>query len=57
MARQVKIKVKRIRIIFFDIKGIVHKKFVLADQTVSFAYYCDILRLLGENVRGLRLEI
>jgi hypothetical protein len=31
-------------IIFFDIKGIVHKEFILAGQTVNSTYYCDILR-------------
>jgi hypothetical protein len=36
-ARQVKIKVKSMLIIFFDIKGIVHKKFFLAGQTVNSA--------------------
>jgi hypothetical protein len=40
-------------IIFFDIKGIVHKEFVLAGQTVNSTYYCDILRRLHENVRRL----
>jgi hypothetical protein len=34
-------KVKSMLIIFFDIKGIVHKEFVLADQTVNSAYYAD----------------
>jgi hypothetical protein len=29
-------------IIFFYIKGIVHKEFVLAGQTVNSAYYCDL---------------
>jgi hypothetical protein len=36
MARQVKNKVKRILIIFFDIKEIVHKYLILAGQTVIF---------------------
>jgi hypothetical protein len=49
-ARQVKSKVKSMLIIFFDIRGIVHNKFILAGQTVSSAYYCDILRRLQENV-------
>jgi hypothetical protein len=50
-ARQVKSKVKRMLIIFFDIMGIVNKEFVLAGrQTVNSAYYCDILRRLHENV-------
>jgi hypothetical protein len=33
-ARQMKSKVKSMLIIFFDIKGIVHKAFILAGQTV-----------------------
>jgi hypothetical protein len=37
-------------IIFFDIKGIVYKEFVLADQTVNATYYCDVLWCLRENV-------
>jgi hypothetical protein len=36
--RQVKEKVKSMLIIFFGIKRIVHKEFVLADQTVHSAY-------------------
>jgi hypothetical protein len=42
--RQVKSKVKRMLVIFFDIKGIVHEEFVLARQIVNSAYYCDVLR-------------
>jgi hypothetical protein len=49
-ARQVKSKVKSLLIIFFDIKGIVHKEFALAGQTV----YSDVLRRRLENVRRLR---
>jgi hypothetical protein len=37
-------------IIFFDIMGIAHKKFVLVGQTVIYAYYCDILWRLRENL-------
>jgi hypothetical protein len=29
-------------IIFFDIKEIVHKEFVLAAQTVNSSYYCNM---------------
>jgi hypothetical protein len=43
--------------VFFDIKGIVHKDFVLAGQKVNSAYYCDVLRRLRENVRRLRPEL
>jgi hypothetical protein len=38
-ARQVKSKVKSMHIIFFDIREIFHKGFILAGQTVSSAYY------------------
>jgi hypothetical protein len=41
-ARQVKSKVKSMLIIFFDMKGIVHKESILAGQTVNSVYYCDI---------------
>jgi hypothetical protein len=37
-ARKVKIKVEGMLIIFFDIKGIVDKEFVLAGQTVNSTY-------------------
>jgi hypothetical protein len=43
--------------IFFDIKGIVHKEFILAGQIVNSAYYCDVLQRLGENIRRLRPEL
>jgi hypothetical protein len=35
MVRQVKSKVKSMLIIFFDIKGFVHKEFILVGQTVD----------------------
>jgi hypothetical protein len=38
-ARQVRSKVMSIFIIFFDMKGIVRKEFVLEGQTVNSAYY------------------
>jgi hypothetical protein len=56
-ARLVKSKVKRTLIIFFHIKELVQKEFVLAGQTVNSVYYCDVLRLLSENVWRLRSEI
>jgi hypothetical protein len=40
---EVKCKVKNMLIIFFGIKGTIHKEFVLAGQTVNSTYYCDIL--------------
>jgi hypothetical protein len=56
-ARQMKNKVKSMHIIFFDIKGIVLNEFILAGQTINFAYYCGILRRLRENVRRLRIKL
>jgi hypothetical protein len=44
-------------VIFFYIKGIVDKEFVLAGQTVNYPYYYDVLRRLRKNVRRLRLEL
>jgi hypothetical protein len=55
--RLVKSKVKSMLIILFDIKVIVHKEFVLTDQTVNSAYHCDGLRRLCENVRRLQQEL
>jgi hypothetical protein len=49
-ARQVKSKVKSMLIIFFDIRGIVHKEFAMAGQTVNSTYYCDVLQQLHENM-------
>jgi hypothetical protein len=57
-ARQAKSKFqKSMLIIFFGIKGIIHKTFALACQTVNSAYYCDVLRSLRENLRRLRPEL
>jgi hypothetical protein len=56
-ATRVKCKVKSMPIIFFGVKGAVHKEFVLAGQTVKSAYYCDVLRRLRENMRRLRPEL
>jgi hypothetical protein len=36
--RNVKSKIKSMLIIFFDIKGTVHKEFLLAGQTVNSVY-------------------
>jgi hypothetical protein len=41
----------------FDIKGIVHKVFVLVGQTVNSTYYCDALQWWHENVWRLRPEL
>jgi hypothetical protein len=50
-AREMKIKVNSMLVIFFDMKGIVREEFVLPRQTVNSAYYSDILRRLHENMQ------
>jgi hypothetical protein len=49
-AKKVKIKVKSLIIVFFDIKGIVIKGFVLSGQTVNSAYifYGDCVKMSEE---------
>jgi hypothetical protein len=54
---QVKSKVKSMLIIFSDIKGIVHKEFILAAQTVNSTHYCSVLWRLYENVQRLHPEL
>jgi hypothetical protein len=56
-ARQVKSKAKSILIIFFDIKGTVHREFFLAGQTVNFAYYRDVLWCLRKMWEDFALNI
>jgi hypothetical protein len=62
-ARQVTSKVKGALIIVFGVEGIGHKKFVLADQTISSAYavtfYGNCVKMcedfasnFGDNITG-----
>jgi hypothetical protein len=44
-------------IIYFDIKLIVHKKFVLAGQTFNSTYYSDVLWLLCESIEDFALML
>jgi len=44
-------------IIFFDVKGIVHKEIVPTGRNVNFGFCCDVLRRLRENVRRLRPKL
>jgi hypothetical protein len=44
-------------ILFFDVKGIVHREFVPPNTMVNSDFYCDILRCLRENVRQKRPEL
>jgi hypothetical protein len=55
--RQVKSKVKCMLIIFSDIERIVHIEFVLVGQTVSSAYYYDVLWRIHENVQRLHPKL
>jgi hypothetical protein len=43
--------------LFFDVKGIVHCKFVPPNTKVNSDFYCDILRCLRENVRQKKPEL
>jgi hypothetical protein len=49
-------------IILFNIKGIVHKEFVLAGQIVNSAHYCDCVKMaedlapnFGDRRTGCRI--
>ena len=49
-ARQVRSNVKTMLIVFFDVRGIVHREFVPPGQTVNQEFYLEVLRRLRENV-------
>jgi hypothetical protein len=36
--------------VFFDVKGIVHRKFAPPNTVVNSNFYCDVLTWLRENV-------
>jgi hypothetical protein len=42
---------------FFDVKDIVHYKFILQGQTVNQSYYMEILKRLSEAVARKRPEL
>jgi hypothetical protein len=42
---------------FFDIKGVVHHKFLQQGQTVNRWYYLKLLKHLRENVRRKRPQL
>ena len=56
-ARMSKSKVKVMLIAFFDVRGIVHKEFLLQGQTINQHIYKDILRPLMRSVREKRQEL
>ena len=55
--RQMRSNVKTLLIVFFDSQGIVHQEFVPQNQTISQAYYKEVLIRLREKVRGKRPQL
>ena len=43
-------------ITFFDSKGIIHKEFVPTGQTITGAYYLEVLKRLMGRIHRIRLE-
>lgn len=56
-ARQVKSNLETTLICFFDVRGVVHSKFVPAGQTVNWAFYLEILKRLPNIVRRKRPDL
>ena len=52
-----KSKVKTLLIAFFDNKGIIHKEFVPAGQTIRAAYYQAVLNRLLQRIQRVRPEL
>ena len=50
-------KVKTLLIAFFDNKGIIHKEFVLAGQTINATFYQAVLNRLLQCIRWVRPEL
>jgi histone-lysine N-methyltransferase SETMAR len=48
---------KTMLIVFFDIRGIVHREFVPQGQTINKKFYCEVLRHLRENIRRKRSDL
>jgi len=53
----VRSNVKTVIIVFFDVRGIVHREFVPPGQTVNQEFYLEVLRRLRENVRRKHPEL
>lgn len=56
-ARMSKSRVKSMLITFFDAKGVIHREFLPAGQTVTGAFYLQVLRRLKARVSRVRPEI
>ena len=52
-----KSKVKTLLIAFFDNKGIIHKEFVPASQTINAAFYQAVLIRLLQHIQRVRPEL
>ena len=52
-----KSKVKTLLIAFFDNKGIIHKEFLPAGQTINAAFYQAVLNRLLQYIRRIRPEL
>ena len=56
-SRLPKSKVKTLLIAFFDNKGIIHKEFVPAAQTINATFYHAVLNRLLQRIRRVRSEL
>jgi hypothetical protein len=56
-ARISKSQMTKMLFTFFDIKGIVHFKFILQGETVNEVYYIGILKRLRETLRRKGLDL
>ena len=54
--RKVPSKIKTMLITFFDSKGIIHKEFVPTGQTITGAYYLEVLKRLMGRIHRIRPE-
>ncbi|UYV61578.1 hypothetical protein LAZ67_1005355 [Cordylochernes scorpioides] len=54
--RKVPSKIKTMLITFFDSRGIIHKEFVPAGQTITGEYYLNVLKRLIARIRRIRPE-
>ena len=55
-ARKVPSKIKTMLITFLDSKGIIHREFVPTGQTITRAYYLEVLKRLMARIRRIRPE-
>jgi histone-lysine N-methyltransferase SETMAR len=56
-ARMSRSSTKTMLIVFFDIRGIVHRESVPQGQTVNRKFYCEVLLRLRENIRQKQSDL